>query len=115
MGLAQEKRTLKVREALRVGRALKLVWSISPRLTVASTVLMVLQGLVPLASVVCRDSRVAATGTSAFRHYLRMPITSSASTLTFAAVATLLLRPVRSISTVWSPGVRKPLDHTDCL
>ena len=50
-GLAEEKRMVKVRDALRIGRALKLVWSISPRLTIASTILMVLQGIVPLASV----------------------------------------------------------------
>jgi ATP-binding cassette subfamily B protein len=36
---------------LRVGRALKLVWSIAPRWTAASIVLTVLQGILPLATV----------------------------------------------------------------
>ena len=40
-----------MRDALRLGRALKLVWSVAPRWTVASVALTVLQGLLPLATV----------------------------------------------------------------
>jgi len=49
--LADERRRLKARDARRLGRALKLVWSIAPGLAAASTVLTVLQGVLPLASV----------------------------------------------------------------
>jgi ATP-binding cassette, subfamily B, bacterial len=49
--LPDERPKLKVRDALRVGRAVKLVWSIAPRWTVASVVLTVLQGVLPLASI----------------------------------------------------------------
>jgi ATP-binding cassette, subfamily B, bacterial len=67
---------LKVREALRIGRAVRLVWSVNPRLTLASLGLMVLQGVVPLASVYMTKLIVdavtagitAADHAAAFRH-----------------------------------------------
>jgi ATP-binding cassette, subfamily B, bacterial len=49
--LAEDRRKPRVRDALRLGRALKLVWSVAPRWTVASVALTVLQGLLPLATV----------------------------------------------------------------
>jgi ATP-binding cassette subfamily B protein len=50
-GLAEDTRIRKVRESLRIGRALKLVWSVAPGWTAASVALTVLQGLLPLATV----------------------------------------------------------------
>ncbi len=49
--LTDEKRRPKVRDALRLGRALKLVWSVAPGWTAVSVVLTVLQGILPLATV----------------------------------------------------------------
>ncbi len=49
--LIDEKRKPSVRDTLRLGRALKLVWSVAPSWTVASVALTVVQGLLPLATV----------------------------------------------------------------
>ena len=49
--LAYERRRPKVRDVLRLGRALKLVWSVAPGWTAASVTLTVLQGVLPLATV----------------------------------------------------------------
>ncbi|HEX2988278.1 MAG TPA: ABC transporter ATP-binding protein [Chloroflexota bacterium] len=49
--LAEKKHRLNARDGLRLLRALKLVWSVAPRYTVASVGLTVLQGLLPLAGV----------------------------------------------------------------
>ena len=49
--LTQDRQRPKVRDVLRLGRALKLVWSIAPRWTAASVALTVLQGVLPLATV----------------------------------------------------------------
>jgi ATP-binding cassette, subfamily B, bacterial len=49
--LTHDKRRPKIRDVLRLGRTLKLVWSIAPGWTVASVCLTVLQGVLPLATV----------------------------------------------------------------
>ena len=49
--LTHEKRRPRARDGLRLGRALKLVWSIAPGWTVASVMLTVVQGVLPLAAV----------------------------------------------------------------
>jgi ATP-binding cassette subfamily B protein len=49
--LTTDKRSWKIRDALRLGRALRLVWSAAPGLMMASVTLTVLQGVLPLATV----------------------------------------------------------------
>jgi len=85
---------------MRIGRALRLVWSISPRLTVASVALMVLQGLLPLATIYLMKLIVDAvtagiTGpdrAAAFQHV--------AFLIAIAAVVGLVAAGARSLSAI---------------
>jgi len=49
--MLQEKGSKVVQDSLRLGRALRLVWQAGPGWTIASLVLLVVQGLLPLLSL----------------------------------------------------------------
>ncbi len=55
----------KVQESVRLGRAVRLAWQAAPGLVVAGCVLLVLQGVVPLAGLLCAKGAVDAVAAGA--------------------------------------------------
>ncbi len=106
-----------MRDALRLGRALKLVWSVAPRWTAASVALTVLQGLLPLATVwlmklivdAVTDGIAGSDPGAAYRHV--------AILIGLAAVVGLVAVALRSLATMVDQALGQTLtDHiTDII
>ncbi len=110
--LAVETHRPRIRDLARLGRALKLVWKVAPGWTVASTVITVVSGLLPLAAVWMlklivdgvADGVAAADRGAAFRHV--------AILIGLAAAIGLVTAILRSLSTMVDEALgRTVTDH----
>ena len=98
--MAERRHTPRVRDVVRLGRALKLVWKVAPAWTVISAVVTIVQGLLPLATVWLLKLIIdgittgvtAADHDAAFRHV--------AVLIVLAAAVGLVLVVLRSIGTM---------------
>jgi ATP-binding cassette subfamily B protein len=110
--LAAETHRPKIRDLVRLGRALKLVWAVAPGWTAASTAVTVISGLLPLATVWLlklivdgvAEGVTSADRGAAFRHV--------AILIVWAAAVGLASAVLRSISTMVDDALgRTVTDH----
>jgi ATP-binding cassette, subfamily B, bacterial len=110
--LAAENRRPRIRDLARLGRALKLVWKVAPGWTIASTLVTVVLGLLPLATVwllklivdaVAQGVNAADRG-AAFKHVALL--------IGLAAAVGLVTAVLRSVSTMVDEALgRTATDH----
>jgi ATP-binding cassette subfamily B protein len=88
----------KIRNALRVGRALKLVWNASPWLALTNSLLVIIQGLLPLAALYFMKKTVDAVSAGVIAEDKSAAFSDALLWIVLTASAALLIAIFRSIA-----------------